>query len=98
MVCRTEGKISIVTGNNHNICWAKYFLESILETEISSLLLPDVAMCSDVSVEVGRVAECLVAVRTLVGGCRAVSRLVFLKVSFLPESLLANGTLEGTFS
>ena len=42
--------------------------------------------------------ECLVAVRTLVGGCGAVSRLVFLKVSFLPESLLADGTLEGTFS
>jgi hypothetical protein len=55
-------------------------------------------MCSDVSVEVGGMAECLVTVRTLVGGGRAMSRLVFLKVSFLPESLLADGTLEGTFS
>ena len=55
-------------------------------------------MCSDVSVEVGRMAKCLVTVRTLVGGGGAVSSLVFLEVSFLPESLLANGTLEGTFS
>ena len=61
-------------------------------------LLPDVTVSRDVGVEVGGVAECLVTVRTLVGGGRAVSRLVFLKVSFLPESLLANGTLEGTFS
>ena len=55
-------------------------------------------MCSDVSVEVGRMTEGLVTVRTLVRGGGAMSRLVFLKVSFLPESLLANGTLEGTFS
>ena len=62
------------------------------------VVLPDVAVCSDVCVEVGRMTECLVAVRTLVRGGGAVSRLVFLKVSFLPESLLADGTLEGTFS
>ena len=67
-------------------------------TNDSSSLLPDVAMRGDVSVEVGGMTECLVTVRALVGRGRAVSRLVFLEVSFLSEPLLADGTLEGTFS
>lgn len=35
---------------------------------VATLVWSDVAMCSDVSVEVGGVAECLVTVRALVRG------------------------------
>ena len=61
-------------------------------------LLPDVAVCGDVSVEVGRVAERLVAVRALVGRGRAVGRLVLLKVRLLTESLVANCAFKWSLS
>ena len=62
------------------------------------VVLPDVAVCSDVRVEVRRMAECLVAVRTLVGGGGAVGSLVFLKVSLLTESLVANCAFKWSLS
>ena len=47
---------------------AGFFFLPNWELFLRRLLLPDVAVCSDVSVEVGGVTECLVAVRTLVRG------------------------------
>ena len=55
-------------------------------------------MCSDVSVEVRRMSECLVTVRALVGRGRAVGRLVLLKVGLLTESLVADCALEWSLS
>ena len=57
-------------------------------------LLPDVAVCRDVGIEVGWVAKRLVAVGTLVGRGGAMSCLVLLKMSLLSEFLEANSTLE----
>jgi len=51
-----------------------------------------------VRVQVGRVTEGLVTDGALVGGGRAVGRLVLLKMRFLPEPLVADGALEGTFA
>ena len=61
-------------------------------------LIPDIAVCRDVGIEVGGVAKCLVAVGALVGRGGAVSGLVLLKMCLLSEFLLANSTLEWSLS
>ena len=60
--------------------------------------IPDVTVCCDVGVEVGGVAKCLVAVGALVGRGGAVRGLVLLKMSLLSEFLVANSTLEWSFT
>lgn len=55
-------------------------------------------MGGDVGVEVGWVAERLVAVRALVGRGRAVGCLVLLQMRLLTEPLLAHHTLEGSLA
>ena len=56
--------------------------------------LPDVTVGGNVSVEVGRVSECLVTMGALVGRGRAVGCLVLLEVSLLTESLVTYPTLK----
>ena len=50
------------------------------------------------SVEVGRVSECLVTMGALVGRGRAVGCLVLLEVSLLTESLVTHPTLKWSLS
>jgi hypothetical protein len=62
--------------------------------EAGGINRPDITVSGDVSVEVGGMTECLVAVRALVGRGGAVSCLMLLQVGLLAKPFLANYTLE----
>ena len=55
---------------------------------------PDVTVCGHVCIEIGDMAECLVAHRALVRCCRGMGSLVLLEMRLLPEPLVAHQTFK----
>ena len=62
------------------------------------MFLPNIAVGCYVSVEVGWMAECFVAVWTLVRGGGAVSCFVLLKMGLLSEPFMAHRAFKWTFT